>query len=103
MLRLAQELEAETISGPLLEKIAGAAEGVPVVDQQIQALQDEITSLNAEIEALRIARERLADAIRLDAYDSPAGAGAFYEKCGFRQVGRVIYRNTPLLYYEMMI
>ena len=55
------------------------------------------------IDALRIARERLADAIRLDAYDSPAGAGAFYEKCGFRQVGRVIFRNTPLLYYEMMI
>lgn len=55
------------------------------------------------IDALRIARERSANAIRLDAYDSVAGAGGFYEKCGFREVGRVVYRNTPLIYYEMLI
>jgi GNAT superfamily N-acetyltransferase len=55
------------------------------------------------IDALRIARERSADAIRLDAYDAAAGAGAFYEKCGFREVGRVVYRTTPLIYYEMLL
>lgn len=54
-------------------------------------------------DAVRIARERSADAVRLDAYDSAAGAGGFYEKCGFREVGRIVYRNTPLIYYEMMI
>lgn len=42
------------------------------------------------------------DAVRLDAYDAPAGAGEFYRKCGFRNVGRVIYRGTPLLYYEWL-
>jgi GNAT superfamily N-acetyltransferase len=53
-------------------------------------------------EATRIAREWPADAIRLDAYDSAAGAGEFYAKCGFQEVGRVIYRNTPLIYYELL-
>jgi len=43
------------------------------------------------------------DAIRLDAYDADAGAGPFYAKCGFREVGRVTYRKTPLVYYELML
>lgn len=54
-------------------------------------------------EAARIAREWPADAIRLDAYDSIAGAGPFYAKCGFEEVGRATYRGTPLIYYEMII
>ena len=37
--------------------------------------------------ALEAAREWPCDAIRLDAYDAPAGAGEFYRKCGLRQVG----------------
>ena len=52
-------------------------------------------------EAIRIARQWPADAIRLDAYDAVAGAGEFYRKCGFREVGRVVYRNCPLIYFEM--
>lgn len=54
-------------------------------------------------EARRLAREWPGDAIRLDAYDHPAGAGAFYEKCGFREVGRVVYRAVPLIYYELRL
>jgi GNAT superfamily N-acetyltransferase len=50
--------------------------------------------------AAAVAREWPADAIRLDAYDAPAGAGPFYAKCGFRACGRAIYRDVPLLYYE---
>jgi GNAT superfamily N-acetyltransferase len=53
--------------------------------------------------AVRRVRVWPADAIRLDAYDAAAGAGAFYEKCGFAEVGRVIYRGTPLIYYELVI
>ena len=44
-----------------------------------------------------------ADAIRLDAYEGDAGAGAFYERCGFRELGRATYRGTPLIYYELLI
>jgi ribosomal protein S18 acetylase RimI-like enzyme len=44
-----------------------------------------------------------ADSIRLDAYDHPAGAGGFYAKCGFKEVGRVTYRGTPLIYYELVL
>lgn len=44
-----------------------------------------------------------AEAIRLDAYDHAAGAGPFYLKCGFREVGRVVYRGTPLVYFEMLL
>jgi ribosomal protein S18 acetylase RimI-like enzyme len=44
-----------------------------------------------------------ADAIRLDAYNSEAGAGAFYAKCGFSERGRVIYKGDPLIYYEYLV
>ena len=54
-------------------------------------------------EAKAIARDWPSDAIRLDAYDAEAGAGDFYRKCGFREVGRVSYKNTPLVYFEMML
>ena len=54
-------------------------------------------------EACRIAREWPADAIRLDAYDTAAGAGEFYRKYGFREVGRATYRKAPLIYFEMVV
>jgi ribosomal protein S18 acetylase RimI-like enzyme len=44
-----------------------------------------------------------ADAIRLDAFDSEAGAGAFYLKCGFSARGRAVYRSNPLLYFELLV
>jgi GNAT superfamily N-acetyltransferase len=44
-----------------------------------------------------------ADAIRLDAYDADAGAGGFYAACGYREVGRVVYRDVPLVYYELPV
>jgi len=54
-------------------------------------------------EAITAARSWPADAIRLDAYDAPAGAGGFYARCGFREMGRVVYRKTPLIYYELAV
>jgi GNAT superfamily N-acetyltransferase len=54
-------------------------------------------------EALALARTWPADAIRLDAYDAPAGAGEFYAKCGFTERGRVVYRKVPLVYYERLV
>lgn len=48
------------------------------------------------------ARAWPAGAIRLDAYDAPAGAGRFYARCGFTEVGRVVYRSVPLIYYEWL-
>ena len=44
-----------------------------------------------------------SDAIRLDAYDAKAGAGEFYRKCGFTDVGRKVYREVPLVYYELIL
>jgi len=52
-------------------------------------------------EAIRVTREWPAEVIRLDAYDAAAGAGGFYARCGFTEVGRVTYRATPLIYFEM--
>ncbi len=54
-------------------------------------------------EAESLARQWPANAVRLDAWDGPAGAGDFYSKCGFREVGRVIYRKAPLIYLEFVI
>jgi predicted N-acetyltransferase YhbS len=54
------------------------------------------------VEALSAARSFPADAIRLDAYNSVAGAGDFYRKCGYTNVGGKSYRGVPLLYFELM-
>jgi GNAT superfamily N-acetyltransferase len=54
-------------------------------------------------EAVARARAWPAAAIRLDAYESPAGAGAFYAKCGFTEVGRAVYRTVPLVYFERLL
>ena len=54
-------------------------------------------------EARSIAQAWPCDAIRLDAYDAKAGAGGFYAKCGYREVGRVTYRKAPLIYFESLL
>jgi ribosomal protein S18 acetylase RimI-like enzyme len=53
--------------------------------------------------ALKFCKQQLADAVRLDAYDSAGGAGGFYQRCGFTEVGKASYRNVPLIYYEMLL
>lgn len=55
------------------------------------------------IEARRIASQWAGDSLCLDAYESPAGAGDFYRKCGLREVGRGSYRDVPLIYFEMLL
>jgi hypothetical protein len=65
----------------------------PAVEGDAAAL----ASLRAEV------AEGLTRPIRLDAYDGPAGAGGFYAKRGFREVGRVVYRGTPLVYFERIL
>jgi GNAT superfamily N-acetyltransferase len=52
--------------------------------------------------ALQVATDIPVNAIRLDAYDAPAGAGEFYRKCGYTPKGGKVYRGVPLLYFEMM-
>jgi GNAT superfamily N-acetyltransferase len=52
--------------------------------------------------ATEVAKAWPVDAIRLDAYDANAGAGGFYAKCGYSEVGRAVYRGTPLIYYELV-
>jgi ribosomal protein S18 acetylase RimI-like enzyme len=54
-------------------------------------------------EAEAIVRSWPADAIRLDAFDAEAGAGAFYAKSGFREVARVTYKRDPLIYFELLL
>src|SRR5690348_17830182 len=43
--------------------------------------------------ALEFCKAWPADALWLDAYDAPYGAGGFYRRCGFREVGRPSYRG----------
>ena len=50
--------------------------------------------------AKAVARAWPVDAMRVDTYDGPSGAGAFYRKCGFTEVGRATYRSVPLVYLE---
>ena len=51
-------------------------------------------------EARRVARELGGEALRLDSYAGPAGAGEFYRKCGFREVRRGDYNGTALIWFE---
>jgi GNAT superfamily N-acetyltransferase len=55
------------------------------------------------VAAKGIARDWPGHAIRLDAFDAEAGAGRFYEKCGYVERGRVVFRSVPLIYYEMVL
>jgi len=50
-----------------------------------------------------VARAWLADAIRLDAFDAPAGASGFYARCGYREVAHTSYRGNPLVYFEKLL
>ena len=52
-------------------------------------------------EAKQAARAWPADAIRLDAYEGH-GTDLFYSKCGFKEVGRAVYRGVPLVYFEFL-
>ena len=54
-------------------------------------------------DAREVAAAWPANAIRLDAYDHESGAGPFYRSCGFEERGRVEYRGTPLIYYELLL
>jgi ribosomal protein S18 acetylase RimI-like enzyme len=54
-------------------------------------------------EAITVAKAWPSQAIRLDAYDAAAGAGEFYAKCGFHEVGRVTYRKVRLIYFELLL
>jgi GNAT superfamily N-acetyltransferase len=54
-------------------------------------------------EAVALCRAWPADSLCLDAYDAAAGAGEFYRKCGFTEVGRATYRQTPLIYFERLV
>jgi GNAT superfamily N-acetyltransferase len=53
--------------------------------------------------AIAAARAWPADALRLDAYDAPAGAGDFYVRCGFVEVARATYRGVPLRFFTFPI
>ena len=44
-----------------------------------------------------------ADAIRLDAFDSAPGAGAFYAKCGLRENGDLADRQPRLITKDIVI
>ncbi len=52
-------------------------------------------------QSIEIAKKWPATALRLDAYDAEYGAGDFYRKCGFREVGTAVYREIPLIYFEL--
>jgi len=54
-------------------------------------------------DACVVAEKWPAEAIRLDAYDAKAGAGGFYDRCGFTECGRVVNKGTPLVYYERLL
>ncbi len=51
----------------------------------------------------RIGASWPADTVRLDAWNADAGAGGFYARCGYREVGRVTYRGAPLIYFETLL
>ena len=53
--------------------------------------------------AKAVAQEWPVGAIRVDVYDGSSGGGPFYGKCGFTEVGRVVYRGVPLVYFEFVL
>ena len=48
-----------------------------------------------------LARDRGLRWIRWDAYTAPAGAAAFYEKCGARRIDETVLRGVGLAIFEL--
>ena len=74
--------------------------------EELRPLQASLLKMwekNEDPTLLRATQAWPADAIRLDAYDADAGAGDFYAKCGFREVGKATYREVPLRYFEKLL
>ena len=51
-----------------------------------------------QMDAITLSWDGLA--LRFDAYDSPAGAGPFYERCGYQPCGKFSFNKVPLVLYE---
>nr|WP_236065445.1 GNAT family N-acetyltransferase [Niastella soli] len=54
-------------------------------------------------EAKKMAAALSGDSLRLDAYEGVAGACGFYEKCGFTEMGHIVYKTVPHVYFEWLI
>ena len=52
---------------------------------------------------LTLASAAQAEGVSTDPSLAPAGAGAFYERCGFTPYGGAVYRGVPLLYFEWRV
>jgi GNAT superfamily N-acetyltransferase len=52
--------------------------------------------------AKEVAHSWPAQALWLDAYRHGAGAGPFYERCGFRELGTSVSKDVPLVFYEWL-
>jgi ribosomal-protein-alanine N-acetyltransferase len=53
--------------------------------------------------AEQIARRVGLRAIRLDAYAGPAGAGEFYQSCGYAMVHAGAFKGVALEYFEKLL
>lgn len=67
------------------------------------ALQRKGTGRKAMQALEALARRRGIRAIRLDAYKGPAGAGAFYQKCGYTKVHEGAFNGVELEYFEKVL
>jgi GNAT superfamily N-acetyltransferase len=54
-------------------------------------------------QAQQLARQGNLRAIRLDAYQGPAGAGGFYRKCGYTLVHKGDMRGVGLEYFDKLL
>lgn len=77
---------------------------VYLVDMAVRPEYQRIGVGRALIEQAKAMATALSgDSIRLDAYEGVAGAGGFYEKCGFTQMGHILYKTVPHIYFEWLI
>jgi ribosomal protein S18 acetylase RimI-like enzyme len=77
---------------------------VYLVDMAVRPGYQRIGVGRALIEQAKVMASALSgDSIRLDAYEGIAGAGGFYEKCGFTDKGHVLYKTVPHIYFEWLI
>lgn len=75
-----------------------------LVDMAVRPGYQRIGVGRALIEQAKVMANTLTgDSIRLDAYEGIAGAGGFYEKCGFTEMGHILYKKVPHIYFEWLI
>ena len=92
------DIQRQGVGRTCIEQMLSIAQAWPDISPRLGLL----ASAGEGCRTQTFAQAWTCDTIRRDGYDGDSGAGWLYFSCGFTEVGRVVYRNVPLIYFERL-